>query len=158
MPQVAASTLSLYVTISGNEGPWLEIKFPAAIGPRTPMWSLAAAGSGRHHCPQQRHGLETLTWPLNLGVCKTFEDNRSIRHQHRPWLQLGHRFWHGSQLQLVPRCRHMALSCSLGPGVTTISLSSSARYSDINAFWSLVTNPNSAYWFDPGFIHGAWRQ
>lgn len=60
---------------------------PATVGPRTPKWSLAATGSGCHHCPQQQSGPKTPIWPLILSVFVVFDGSKGIGHQLRPWLQ-----------------------------------------------------------------------
>lgn len=62
--------LGLYVTISGNVGPRLQVRLPSAIELWTPTWSLAAGGSGCYYCPKRGYDPETLTWSLILGVCK----------------------------------------------------------------------------------------
>lgn len=89
-PQVEAPTPGLYMTISGSVRLGLQVKPPATIGPWTPTWALAAARAGYCHCPQQQYGPEILTWPLILGICTAFDGSRSIRHQHRLWLQVGY--------------------------------------------------------------------
>lgn len=117
---------------------------PATIGPWSPTWFLAAYGSGCHHCPQWWYDPGTLTWTMILGVC---------------WALPCFLVTGASEISIdiSPWHDDMALNGSSGPDVT-ISLSSSAGHSEMDASWCSDTNPNSGDWFDPGLLRDAWWQ
>ena len=106
-PQVTIQTLRFYLTCDlwWQYRTWTSAQSPASVRPWTQTWSLAAARSGCHHCPkwQCRHlrpQWECGAQTSSSRVCMAVDVNRSLRNQHRPWLQSGHGPRLGLQLQL----------------------------------------------------------
>lgn len=101
---------------------------PRSNRTRGPTWSLAAAGFGCHHCPQQHYGPKMLTWTLIFTG---------------PVMVTGE-----SELSMDPGCRRAdkVLSCSSGTE-GNMSLSSSEGHSGLGASWSSDSNLDPGDWF-----------